>query len=792
MFLSTNKLKDINTIDVKIAGLKIIKKIGEGGMSMVYLAEQISLKRKVAVKVMRLEIASNELDVQRFKHEAKTIAHLDHPSIINIYDIGQTAKGEIYFTMPYLNHGDFSNYILEDELEFIKLLQSICQGLSFAHNRGVVHRDIKPENLLFDKFGNAQIADFGIAISKDGSRMTKEHQVVGSAQYMSPEQARSSKVGIHSDIYSLGIVIYERLTGVVPFDADDSITILVNHVSAEPPKLPAKMRHWQNLIDKCLAKLPKDRFQSMPELNCALSKVPTNSLQRTNNSIQSVLQTNNGKHLKWFIPSLIVLLIAVVFGLIKKIPEKTNNDNLPLVYQTTKQDEIVNDVELITETINQGTNKAVSTIDVSARKGQVLNNQTINEQTSEKLIIEDQIIQNYTVVLTEDDKTTIDDQLPNEAIEGLNLDVEIEELLAKALKNIKKYRLTKPKNDNANDQLLGVLAIEPKNLEALAGLESIGGKYYQLVKSALEKFDLNTALKYSKLLKSFNANISFGYKNYSQQQKKIIKLISQIDVSTPSISATKVNTLVRIIKVFDSENQLISSLLNEANKKTGPQIGEKFMDDLGIETILVTNKLAIALTETTVEQYTKFTQDTNRGAGKCKHPSGGIGKFFKKITWDNPRIDQNSEHPVICVSQSDAHQYSQWLSIQTDKQYRLPTQQEWLDIVKLSNNNFKECKSANLTGSEAINIKNKEDKFDCNDSFKNTAPVASFSKNNIGLYDVYGNVSEWIACEQPCKIPTAMGTSWYHGVQSNIADKSTTFKEYNAFTNIGFRVVRDL
>ncbi len=112
MVLDFKTLRTVKLIDLKIPGLKIISKIGEGGMSVVYLAEQISLKREVAVKVMKLDVAKNELDVQRFKHEAKTIAHLDHPNIINIYNIGQTSKGEIYFTMPYLNHGDFSNYIL--------------------------------------------------------------------------------------------------------------------------------------------------------------------------------------------------------------------------------------------------------------------------------------------------------------------------------------------------------------------------------------------------------------------------------------------------------------------------------------------------------------------------------------------------------------------------------------------------------------------------------------------------------------------------------------------------------
>ena len=153
----------IKNIDLKISGLKIIRKIGEGGMSVVYLAKQLSLKRDIAVKVMRFEIAENSLDVQRFKHEANTIAQLNHPNIINIYNIGQTAKGEMYFTMPYLNHGDFSSYKFIDDQKLIKLLKSICDGLGFAHKRGVIHRDIKPANILFRSNCKVTLCDFGFS-----------------------------------------------------------------------------------------------------------------------------------------------------------------------------------------------------------------------------------------------------------------------------------------------------------------------------------------------------------------------------------------------------------------------------------------------------------------------------------------------------------------------------------------------------------------------------------------------------------------------------------------------------
>ncbi|MBL4659993.1 MAG: protein kinase [Alcanivoracaceae bacterium] len=789
-------LKTIKNIDLKISGLRIISKIGEGGMSVVYLAEQISLKREVAVKVMRLEIASNDLDVQRFKHEAKTIAHLDHPNIINIYNIGQTEKGEIFFTMPYLNHGDFSNYLLEDEQEFIELLKSVCDGLSFAHDRGVVHRDIKPENLLFDKFGNVRIADFGIAISKDGARMTKEHQVVGSAQYMSPEQARSLKVDVHSDIYSLGIVIYERLTGNVPFDSDESISILVNHVSTEPPKLPAKMRHWQKLIDKCLAKSPRDRFQSMVELKIELAKIPVNGLQRTNKSIQQLLAGDKGKHLKWFVPSLIVLLIVALIGMNKS----TDIEGEPTPITVEKKD--------LEEKDDYGSkeNALVKKEDTPAAANNRLPAEILMDAKPENTIVEqspvtEEIKEDASDLSIEEIKQELKVQLSpiDTVIEGItgvidgNVTEEVSSLLDKAFKNIESYQLSKPAKDNATDQLLQVLTLSPDNLLAKDGLESIGGKYFYLIDSSLKKFDFNTALKHSRSVMAFNEKTSNINQKFNIQKTTILKTASQLDISATKISAEQVRTLARVVKVFSPDNPLLEKLNDESLLKSGPQIGEKLLDELGIETILISKKLAVSTQEITVEDYAMFAKETNRKATKCKHKGGGMSNFFSNKTWDKPYFKQSQNHPVSCVSWDDAHAYTLWLSKQTQNRYRLPSKEEWLMMAAVDKNTFKACQSANVSGQEAKKIRNKEDKYSCDDKYKFTAPVASFAINEIGLFDIQGNVSEWIACAgSPCQAPVAMGSSWFHGKQSNKLNQTQKFKANTAFSYVGFRLARDL
>ncbi len=793
--MDTKRLKNLNKIDLKIPGLRIISEIGEGGMSVVYLAEQISLKREIAVKVMRIEIAKNDLDVQRFKHEAKTIAQLDHPNIINIYNIGQTAKGEIFFTMPYLNHGDFSDYILADESEFIKLLMSVCDGLSFAHQRGVIHRDIKPENLLFDKFGNVQIADFGIAVSKDGTRMTQEHQIVGSAQYMSPEQARSLKVSPQTDVYSLGIVIYERLTGTVPFDSDESISILVDHVSTAPPQLPPKMRHWQKLIDKCLAKLPEDRYQSMSELKLALDSIPTNALQRTNDSIQQVLTSDAKKHLKWFIPIFLLLLVIGVFSLNKtSVEPKTTTELVAAPAQNSK-------------TINTETaNKATLTPEQKPAIQQVVRKDRATAENPEKfpaltaennseLPTNNSELKEESDVKTEENTPTdliSQQQLTTDAAELSSTAESNENLLTVAFQNIEKYQLSRPKNNNATDQLLQILKSDPENKRAMQGIENIGGKYYQLIKNALLKYKFNTALKHARSLNRFNTKTKFSNRKHKIQNTDLIATIKKLDISSDRFSVEKVKSLAKVVKTIEPNNALFAELTKQAQLKQKPKIGEVLLDEKNIETILITSDLAVSTTEITREQYKEFSDATNRTAAKCKQKGGG-GSFFGKKTWKKHFFTQNDNHPVVCITQADANAFTKWLSKETGNNYRLPTKNEWILIYADANKNFKSCKSGNLAGKEGDKIRNKESNYSCNDNYKHTAPVATFSKQQNGLYDIQGNVSEWISCSTGnCNTPIAMGSSWYHGQQSNQTIHEEKLSTESAYSHIGFRVIRDL
>jgi formylglycine-generating enzyme required for sulfatase activity len=266
-----------------IPGYDISRRLGRGGMADVYLALQSSLSRPVAIKVLAAERTQGEETVTRFEQEARTIARLDHPNIVSIFDVGRTDDGRLYYVMPYLPNGDLSTRDLrEDEAGVVEILRALLHALGYAHKLGIVHRDVKPENVLFDKLDRPLLADFGIALaSADFARVTREGSTIGSSGYMSPEQSRGFAIDGRSDLYSLGVVAYEMLSGELPYKGPDTLAVALAHVEQPIPRLPPRRRRWQAFIDKALAKSPDERFQSAEQMEAALDALdPQTAMMR--------------------------------------------------------------------------------------------------------------------------------------------------------------------------------------------------------------------------------------------------------------------------------------------------------------------------------------------------------------------------------------------------------------------------------------------------------------------------------------------------------------------------------
>jgi len=248
------------------------KELGRGGMAIVFKARDKSLEREVAIKVLPFSLSFDAEFVERFQREARTSAKLEHPNIIPIYRVGKSGR-VIYFVMKFLRGKPLSNVIEARGAipvpEIKRLLIETASALGYAHKHGIVHRDIKPDNIMFDELGQAIVTDFGIAKAQSGARLTGTGMSIGTPHYMSPEQARAQTLDGRSDIYSLGVVAYQCLTGHVPFDGEDSFSIGYKHIMEElptPALETAEQRDLFAIIQKMMAKKAEDRFQAAEDL----------------------------------------------------------------------------------------------------------------------------------------------------------------------------------------------------------------------------------------------------------------------------------------------------------------------------------------------------------------------------------------------------------------------------------------------------------------------------------------------------------------------------------------------
>ncbi len=259
-----------------VPGYTISRHLARGGMAEVFVAEQIALKRPVALKILRMAEAGGADAIERFEQETRLIAELSHPNIVGIHDVGHSSDGALYYAMPFLPGGDLTGRVSPRPLaEIRKLLTGLLDALGYAHGKGIVHRDIKPANVLFDEHGTPQLADFGVAIrTLNSERLTQVGLTVGSTGYMSPEQARGMPVDARSDLYSVGVLAYELLTGDLPFRGVDAFEVAIAQLEQNVPRLPKERAHWQGFIDKALARQPARRFQTAMEMAAALDRIP--------------------------------------------------------------------------------------------------------------------------------------------------------------------------------------------------------------------------------------------------------------------------------------------------------------------------------------------------------------------------------------------------------------------------------------------------------------------------------------------------------------------------------------
>jgi hypothetical protein len=299
---------------------RIVSKLGEGGMATVFKAFQSNMEREVAVKVLPKELAQDPTFTGRFRQEAMLLAKLQHPHILSVFDFGE-ADGYTYLVMPFIRGGTLAGLLSGQPMPMervVTIFNQLGSALDYAHTRGLIHRDIKPSNVLLDEQGNCLLSDFGIAKMVEGTAgFTLTGSVVGTPDYMSPEQGRGEKLTHRSDIYSLGVVLYELATGRVPFKAETPIAVIIKHIQ-DPLPIPRTINPdlsvtVERVILKALAKNPEDRYSSAGGLASALqaaikTSLPGSASKTSAETIAAPLTRQPGRSVGWMVGAAVAVL----------------------------------------------------------------------------------------------------------------------------------------------------------------------------------------------------------------------------------------------------------------------------------------------------------------------------------------------------------------------------------------------------------------------------------------------------------------------------------------------------
>ncbi|GAA5317238.1 MAG: hypothetical protein AseanaTS_24420 [Candidatus Pelagadaptatus aseana] len=782
----------------KIPGYQIIRKIDQGGMSTVYLAVQLSVGREVALKVMSPALNSDPVFSERFQREANIVGQLTHPNIVRIYDIGRHDNLN-YIAMDYLPGGTIHDKMATgiSLKEALRITREIAGALDHAHRKGYVHRDIKPENILFNDDNTAILSDFGVAKTvSSGSQMTNAGTVVGTPHYMSPEQARGKPIDGRSDLYSLGVVLYEMLTGAVPYKADEAVAIAIKHLTAPIPKLPSQYVLFQPLLNKMLAKEPEDRFQcgkeiidSLDNTQNQLSGHPTSYTTSTDSSTVQIFVL-----LKALLLTTYAALSSNLMRLLKlpgKGFKKSQSDSGQQENYTTVVATRLNEAVVVTRTpgsnkklpllailllltlwlggshwLYQPDNKVYSLLPPALQTATHATSTHINKLIERIWPKNQQPLPRQQPIIT----TKIAQPTPSAAegapapatVAAVKLPVTIPEQQPEeaAAEEIKPKQSKPPKPTDF------ALTVNTKPSSARVRIMNIKDVYQPGIKLKPGSYQIRVSAS--------------GYHTLDRT----------IDITDQNRELTLALTKAPVAgAVF--YNQLKSGGKGPAMVIIPPgsfNMGDRTNGNTApVRKVRIRQAFAASQYEITYADYQKFTNST--------------GRQFPKNRWGK------GSRPVTNVSWHDAIAYTDWLRKSTGKKYRLLTEAEWEYAARGGSQNAYWWGNKSAQGRANC-------RRGCDSPYSNllsikTAPVGSFRANNFKLYDTAGNVAEWVqdcyqdhylgapkdgsAVEQKnCSIRSVRGGS----IRSN----SSAIKNYSrgrqpASTkenHLGFRVAVDL
>ena len=606
----------------QIAGYRLLREIGDGGMSTVYLAEQSSLRREVAIKVMLPEALTDEVSRRRFENEARTIARLEHPHIVGIFEVGRTGDRLPYYTMPYLPRGhlgqrDFRN----DHARIRAILRALLGALEFAHARGVVHRDVKAENVLFDEADRPLLADFGIALRRGfGTRVTTAGLAVGSTAYMAPEQARGGQVDQRADLYSVGVLAWEMLTGRLPFMAGDALSMAVKHAQDAVPRLPPELRHWQRFLDTALAKTPSQRFGNARQMIEALGRVPEHgghgidiAVARIRGALGTIRRWPRGAWIG-------LLLVGAMLGgiALRQLEHSQSNDFF-----------------------------RASGVDAGqADAADALNGALPSQDPIAGML-----------------------RAPPES--------DAEPWVVAATRQISRHRLVAPPGDNAYDSVVAAWQADPRHIRLKTLVESLIDAFAQAAERSMQGNDLAAVRDYivhADRLASLTGQT--GNAAIGRLRQRVAKALSvRMGLAETAFDRNTALQAVEAAKSLGLDAGAVAALA--ARAAAIPQAGDRIPGDPA-GTVLVRGAgglFAASRSKVSRDDYARFASATQRPASRCRERASLL-RIVAPRSWQSPGFEQSQQQPVVCVSWNDAQAYAQWLGQRSGQRYRLPNAAE--------------------------------------------------------------------------------------------------------------------
>lgn len=828
---------------VSIPGYTIERELGSGGMAKVYLAVQHSLERKVALKVMSPILAADESFTKRFLREARTIAGLTHPNIVAIYEVGVTVDNLHFFAMQHLPGGDFGSRMREgvDQPELCRVLDGIAKALGFAHERGFVHRDVSPANIIFDSSGNPVLTDFGIARALSGStRITNTGVSIGTSLYMSPEQARGGDVDARSDLYSLGVLAFEALTGSTPYRGSDSFAVAYAHVFEPIPRLPPSCANWQSLIDKALAKDPRERFANDEEWCVALRKtLDAKAVSDTQplKTVRSDAAAEPASEERGIVrPPAVTQLVAAMGERLKRA--RVSNATLMLRW-TVPLLALLAIIGLGYGAYSQwaGSEEPPGPL---ASSGDPLQPTRLVDPPARPTPRDDQVGQDGSegVGPTSDYSELSEEQWAEGTVDPTEPQgpPASEAVLAGWLDAgetaIRETRLMSPPGSSAVDFFDWVRELEPANERAVGGFESVITSYLSLAADAHGENDFETTRS---MLDRARA-VAERHPEREVQLQRINELpdgwlsdlLSQAERALAAWNPEGAASVLAEAAQIVPDDPRITNLLAQARALLQP--GFRFADALssggsgpqmvvvgggsvrlsgagGGKSASIARPFAVGIYEVTLGQFKGYVQKTGQNPGgscRTKESTGLFGAVKGSRNWRKTDFSQTDREPVVCVNFDSAQNYVRWLSRETGHAYRLLSEAEWQSLA------------AKVPGGPPCSVANVADKtaggrrsYSCSDGHANTAPVGSFVALPSGPYDIDGNVREWVEdCANDshaghsgtqaarlsgdCSERLAMGRAWHSDKEESGVIQRKAFETSVLSNTIGIRVAMTL